>query len=220
MGRSRRGGWRRGGSIRSVSLRLLRWRLATRNESQKLVQSSIVVAGCGHIRQPWPVFVRSWRLPAGWHRPRFRRPGSQHSNSRLTRRVPRTSRAFSAVSIPEPKMTVREGSVVIVSSVVALAAILGGAFYPGPRVVIGVLLAVALGWAVAVRRGQLVPEEWVALGFVVWGVVSAALAAAAPLACPGGGHGVDGGLGAVDRGPTSSRVELAGGLAHPHDHRA
>jgi len=71
---------------------------------------------------------------------------------------------------------------VIVSLVVALAAILGGAFYPGPRVVIGVLLAVALGWAVAVRRGQLMSEEWVALGFVVWGVVSAALAAAAPLA--------------------------------------
>ncbi len=70
----------------------------------------------------------------------------------------------------------------IASSVVALAAILGGAFYPGPRVVIGVLLAVALGWAVAAKRGQLMSEEWVALGFVVWGVVSAALAAAAPLA--------------------------------------
>ena len=78
-------------------------------------------------------------------------------------------------------MTIREASVVIATSVVALAAVLGGAFYPGPRVVIGVLLAVALGWAVAVRRGQLLHEEWVALGFVVWGVVSAALAAAAPL---------------------------------------
>jgi len=33
-----------------------------------------------------------------------------------------------------------------------------------------------------VRRGQLVSEESVALGFVAWGVVSAALAAAAPLA--------------------------------------
>jgi len=79
-------------------------------------------------------------------------------------------------------MNVRETSVVIASSVVALAAILGGAFYPGPRIVIGVLLAVVLGWAVAVRRGQLMSEECVALGFVVWGVVSAALAAAAPLA--------------------------------------
>ena len=79
-------------------------------------------------------------------------------------------------------MTIREGAVVILTSVVGLAAILGGAFYPGPRVAIGVLLAVALGWAVAVRRGQLLSEEWVGLGFVVWGVVSAALAAAAPLA--------------------------------------
>ena len=79
-------------------------------------------------------------------------------------------------------MTIREGSVLIVSSVVALAAILGGAFYPGPRLVIGVLMAAALGWAVAVRRGQLVSEEWVALGFVAWGVVSATGAAAAPLA--------------------------------------
>jgi hypothetical protein len=78
-------------------------------------------------------------------------------------------------------MTIREASVVIATSVVALAAVLGGAFYPGPRVVIGVLLAVALGWAVAVRRGQLLQEEWVALGFVVWGVVSGAVAAAAPL---------------------------------------
>jgi O-antigen ligase len=78
-------------------------------------------------------------------------------------------------------MTIREASVVIASSVVALAAILGGAFFPGPRVVIGVLLAAALGWAVVVRRGQLVSEEWVALGFVLWGIVSAMVAAAAPL---------------------------------------
>lgn len=77
---------------------------------------------------------------------------------------------------------IREAPVVIVSSVVALAAILGGAFYPGPRVVIGVLLAVAFGWAMTVRRGQVFPEEWLALGFVVWGVVSAVVAAAAPLA--------------------------------------
>jgi O-antigen ligase len=78
-------------------------------------------------------------------------------------------------------MTIREASVVIVTSVVALAAILGGAFYPGPRIVIGVLLAIVLGWAVAVRKGRLMPEEWVALIFVVWGVVSAVVAAAAPL---------------------------------------
>jgi len=78
-------------------------------------------------------------------------------------------------------MTIREASVVIVSSVVALAAILGGAFFPGPRVVIGVLLAAGLGWAVTAMRGQLFTEEWVAFGFVMWGVVSATVAAAAHL---------------------------------------
>ena len=78
-------------------------------------------------------------------------------------------------------MTVREASALIVSAVVALAAILGGAFYPGPRVVVGVLLAAVLGWAVTVMRGPLLPEEWVALGFVLWGVVSAVVVAAAPL---------------------------------------
>ncbi|MFC2144249.1 tetratricopeptide repeat protein [Acidobacteriota bacterium] len=78
-------------------------------------------------------------------------------------------------------MMIRETSVVIVSSVVALAAIFGGAFYPGPRVVIGVLLAGALGWAMTAMRGQLLSEEWVALGFVAWGVVSAVVAAATPL---------------------------------------
>jgi len=79
-------------------------------------------------------------------------------------------------------MMIREAPVVIVSSVVALAAVLGGAFYPGPRVVIGVLLAVVLGWAMTAMRGQLLTEEWVALGFVVWGVISAAVAATAHLA--------------------------------------
>ncbi len=78
-------------------------------------------------------------------------------------------------------MTTRDASVVIVSSVVALAAILGGAFYPGPRVVIGVLLAVGLGLAVALRRGHLALEESAAFAFVLWGVVSAIAAAATPL---------------------------------------
>ena len=79
-------------------------------------------------------------------------------------------------------MTVREDSALIVTAVVALAAILGGAFYPGPRVVVGVLLAVALAWAVTVIRGPLLPEEWLALGFVIWGVVAGVVANAAPLA--------------------------------------
>jgi O-antigen ligase len=76
---------------------------------------------------------------------------------------------------------IREAPVVIVFSVVALAAVLGGAFYPGPRVVIGLLLAVALGWAITTMRGKLHSEEWIAVGFVAWGVVSAVVAAATPL---------------------------------------
>ena len=68
---------------------------------------------------------------------------------------------------------IRDAPVVFLSTVVALAAILGGAFYPGPRVVIGVLLALALGWAMTAMRGQLSTEEWLALGFVAWGVVAA-----------------------------------------------
>jgi cytochrome c-type biogenesis protein CcmH/NrfG len=79
-------------------------------------------------------------------------------------------------------MTIRDACVVTVSSVVVVAAILGGAFYPGPRIVVGMLLAVTLGWAIAVMRGRLTAEEWMAFGFVVWGVVSAAVAATAPLA--------------------------------------
>jgi hypothetical protein len=95
--------------------------------------------------------------------------------------VPKISKAFSIASIPEPKMTIREASIVMAASVVALAAIFGGAFYPGPRIVIGVMLAVGLGWAVAAMRGQPVSEEWVAFGFIAWGVVSAAVAATVSL---------------------------------------
>ena len=39
-------------------------------------------------------------------------------------------------------MSIREAATVIVATVVAFAAILGGAFYPGPRVVVGALMAV------------------------------------------------------------------------------
>jgi O-antigen ligase len=86
------------------------------------------------------------------------------------------------VSIREPKMTVRNAAVVIVASVVVMAAILGGAFFPGPRIVIGVLLAVSLGWAIAGTRGRITLDEWMTFGFIGSAVVSAMVAAAAPLA--------------------------------------
>jgi cytochrome c-type biogenesis protein CcmH/NrfG len=66
--------------------------------------------------------------------------------------------------------------------VVVVAAILGGAFYPGPRVIVGVLLACSMGWAVAGMWGRITPEEGMMLGFIVWAVVSAIVAATAPLA--------------------------------------
>lgn len=64
----------------------------------------------------------------------------------------------------------------------ALTAALGGAFFPGQRLAIGLVLSVlAACWALQRRRPPLRPEEWVALAVVGWGVVSAA-AGAAPLA--------------------------------------
>jgi hypothetical protein len=64
----------------------------------------------------------------------------------------------------------------------ALTAALGGAFYPGQRLAIGLVLTVLLaGWGLQRRRSPLQPEEWVALAFLGWGVVAAA-AGAAPLA--------------------------------------
>jgi hypothetical protein len=66
--------------------------------------------------------------------------------------------------------------------VVALSAVLGGAFSPGPRIVIGVLLAVILGWSAATAKGRLRAEEWAFLVFIGWGVVAAVVAASTPLA--------------------------------------
>jgi cytochrome c-type biogenesis protein CcmH/NrfG/O-antigen ligase len=68
------------------------------------------------------------------------------------------------------------------TSAVALAAVLGGAFYPGPRIVIGVLMAVTLGFAAATARDRLRFEEWAFLAFIVWGSVAAVAAASTPLA--------------------------------------
>jgi len=79
-------------------------------------------------------------------------------------------------------MSYREASVVSAVLVVASAAILGGAFYPGPRVVVGVLMAVMLGWTVAAMRRGLAAEEWTVFGFIAWSVVAAVVAASAPLA--------------------------------------
>jgi hypothetical protein len=79
-------------------------------------------------------------------------------------------------------MSVREASTVFAAAVVALTAILGGAFYPGPRVAVGMLMAVTLGLAATSIGRRLGAEEWSVFGFIVWGIVAAVVAASAPLA--------------------------------------
>lgn len=79
-------------------------------------------------------------------------------------------------------MSIREATTVMAAAVVAIAAILGGAFYPGPRVVVGILMAVTLGWAATFIERRIDTEEWSVFGFIVWGVVAAVVAASAPLA--------------------------------------
>ena len=66
--------------------------------------------------------------------------------------------------------------------VVAVAAILGGAFYPGPRMAVGLSFAVTLAAAVYWRRDRLRTEEWVVVVFLVWSVSAGVLARTAPLA--------------------------------------
>jgi len=73
-------------------------------------------------------------------------------------------------------------SIVVASAVVALAAVLGGAFYPGPRVVVGLLLAVTLAVVAASLTARLAADEWALLAFLAWGVFAAAAARGAPLA--------------------------------------
>ncbi len=79
-------------------------------------------------------------------------------------------------------MSPRELPTLIATAVVAVAAIFGGAFFPAPRMVIGAMLAVALGGACTLVCSRIAAEEWAPVGFIVWGVVSAVAAAAAPLA--------------------------------------
>jgi cytochrome c-type biogenesis protein CcmH/NrfG len=75
-----------------------------------------------------------------------------------------------------------DAAVVTAASAVAAAAILGGAFDPGPRLVVGALLAVALASAAGFAPVRLVAEEWVLFGLIIWGAVAAVVVASSPLA--------------------------------------
>lgn len=65
---------------------------------------------------------------------------------------------------------------------VAVMGVLGGAFYPLPRIAVGAAMAVLLGLAWLVRTPRLDRLEAVLLVCVGWGVVAAAISHAAPLA--------------------------------------
>jgi len=70
----------------------------------------------------------------------------------------------------------------LATAAVALAVALGGAFAPGPRLAVALLLAGIAAWlAAGAVRGPLA-EEWLALAVIGWGGVSAALATGYPLA--------------------------------------
>ena len=59
------------------------------------------------------------------------------------------------------------------AGVVAVSALLGGAFSPEPRLAIGAALAAIAAWCVAGWTGSLAREEWLALGVIAWGSLAA-----------------------------------------------
>jgi hypothetical protein len=75
-----------------------------------------------------------------------------------------------------------EYAVIAAALTVVSAAVLGGAFLPTPRLVIGVLFACV--WLIAALEWTARParDEGLALGLIGWGVLSAAWVGAAPLA--------------------------------------
>lgn len=76
-----------------------------------------------------------------------------------------------------------DGGALAGAAATAIAAILGGAFFPGQRLVIGALLAIVLVWFGCQRRQPFLEfHEWALLALVGWGGASAALAGTAPLA--------------------------------------
>jgi O-antigen ligase len=89
---------------------------------------------------------------------------------------------FSHVSILESSMKSADAAFLVVVTAVGVAAILGGAFYPGQRIVVGLVFAAGLGLAIFSGIGRLAVEERVIFGFLGWGVVTSVVASSAPLA--------------------------------------
>ena len=70
----------------------------------------------------------------------------------------------------------------VAAAVVVLTAVLGGGFYPLPRLLVGVALIVVWAIATAGSSGRMDQTEIWQIAFVAWGVVSAVLVGASPLA--------------------------------------
>lgn len=73
------------------------------------------------------------------------------------------------------------GALVAVGAVI-LAAVLGGAFTPGPKLAVAILLAVATACSVAGMRGRLRPDEAATLAVIGWASAVAVARGSAPLA--------------------------------------
>jgi len=88
----------------------------------------------------------------------------------------------SNASIAEPKMRSRDASLLTVITAIAAAAIVGGAFHPGPRIVVGLAFALGCGVAMFSWIGRFAIEENVLFAFLSWGVVTSIVASTAQLA--------------------------------------
>lgn len=64
----------------------------------------------------------------------------------------------------------------------AVAAVLGGAFLPGARLSVGILATAVILFSVVTWKDRLGVEEWLVLGLILWGALSAVLSMSAPLA--------------------------------------
>jgi putative inorganic carbon (HCO3(-)) transporter len=96
---------------------------------------------------------------------------------------PMTSpKTFLRASIAESSMKSADAACLMVVTAVAAAAILGGAFYPGPRIAVGLAFAVGLGLAALSGIGRMAIEERVLFAFLGWAVVTVVVASSAPLA--------------------------------------
>ena len=71
---------------------------------------------------------------------------------------------------------------VVVATVVAASAVLGGAYSPGARLWIGLLLTGVAAWSVMVWSWSLRWEEVFGIGVIGWGAVAAAVHHGNPLA--------------------------------------